>query len=119
MTAISRAAAIGTVVAGRTLQYSYRGISFVLMTVSTSGSAVTMTVAASDARGPLPMDNPYIFVNPPLHVEDSAGPIVRTQTDPVTGAISERRLRLDPLAAIKETLYQTVILVAGRQGWTP
>lgn len=38
--------------------------------------------------------------NPPLCVDDPAGDIVQTSTDPVTKAITTRKLREDPAAAL-------------------
>lgn len=48
---------------------------------------------------------PWTVINPPLLVDDPAGTIVRTYTDP-NGNVTTRRFRLDPVAAIRQKLTQ-------------
>ena len=56
----------------------------------------------------------FKIYNPPIMVDDNAGPIIRNNTD-IDGKITQRRLREDPEQSIKESLVHT-IKVTGKDG---
>jgi hypothetical protein len=49
--------------------------------------------------------------NPPILVDDPNGNIVRTSTDTITGQQKERRLREDPMEAIRQDLAHTIHII--------
>jgi hypothetical protein len=59
----------------------------------------------SNGNNVTPADlNPIIVVNPPILVDDAAGDIVLSGTDPVTGLPWERRLREDLREVIRDVV---------------
>ena len=50
----------------------------------------------------------FVFINPPIMVDDPAGTIVRSWTDKITGEPQERKLREDPREAILISLAHTI-----------
>lgn len=106
MTPEERAAAIAAAVGPNPIQYTFNGIVFNVSDCHAVGSAVYVTVSAWTGTGAkksyLPVDNPYIFVNPPLQVPDGQGGYARND-----------------IAAAQQIVYDTVVAVAQRMGWTP
>lgn len=57
----------------------------------------------------------FRIFNPPILVDDPLGTIVRSSTDGITGQVTTRRLREDPIKAIQRTLAHTITVV-GKDG---
>jgi hypothetical protein len=81
-----------------------------------------VVIAASDDNGPLPVDNPYLFVNPPYTVRDGTWHKEKvTERDeddnPVLVDSDVPNVREDLIAAAEEMVFDTVIEVAKRAGW--
>jgi len=57
----------------------------------------------------------FIFVNPPVLIEDPNGSIIRTWTDKLTGQTKERRLTENPIEATIQSLAHT-IKVSAKKG---
>lgn len=53
----------------------------------------------------------FRIFNPPILVDDPNGTIVRTWTDTITGELKQRKLREDPIEAIRQDLAHTISLV--------
>lgn len=53
----------------------------------------------------------FRIYNPPILVDDPNGTIVRTWTDEITGELKQRKLREDPIEAIRQDLAHTISLV--------
>lgn len=66
------------------------------------GKAFCVMISASDARGPVPTDNLYRFVNPPILVPDGSGGYVENL-----------------LAAVKQIAVVAVEEYARKRGWAP
>ncbi len=58
----------------------------------------------------------FRIFNPPILVDDPNGEIVREWTDEETGLLKQRKLREDPLQAIKEVIAHNVTLVGKNNG---
>lgn len=58
----------------------------------------------------------FRIFNPPILVDDPNGDIVREWTDKETGQLKQRKLREDPLQAIKEVIAHNVTLVGKDNG---
>ena len=58
----------------------------------------------------------FRIFNPPILVDDPNGDIVREWTDKETGLLKQRKLREDPLQAIKEVIAHNVTLVGKDNG---
>jgi len=58
----------------------------------------------------------FRIFNPPILVDDPNGDIVREWTDIKTGELKQRKLREDPLQAIKEVIAHNVTLVGKDNG---
>lgn len=57
----------------------------------------------------------FIFINPPVMVMDSAGPIVRISYDSFLKATTTWKLREDPISAIRQTLAHTIKVSASNK----
>lgn len=103
MTPPEKAAAIAAAVGSRQVTLSVSGVSIEVTGCLAYGPAVYLTVVAAWTgaganRVYLPLDNPYIFVNPPLSADGGA-----TRND---------------LAAARQMVYESVTSAARRMGWT-
>ena len=58
----------------------------------------------------------FRIYNPPILVDDPKGDILREWTDKETGLLKQRKLREDPLQAIKEVIAHNVTLVGKDNG---
>lgn len=98
------------------IRWTDRGITFTATApfLTPDGNGIGVTIAASDANGPLPTDNPYQFFNPPLGVVVQA-PVYNADGDLVTPIVLDAS---DPIRAAKAMVYDAVTLVARRRGWT-
>jgi hypothetical protein len=90
---------------GRSVTRTIKGVVWTLTLTSAPTfylGAVTFSVRVARAGVDVtPKDlNPIRVVNPPILVDDPAGDIVRTSTDPTTGVVTTRRLREDLPAAL-------------------
>ena len=83
---------------GKTLSWTSGGITFVASNPRLLPKGIAVTITASDARGPLPTDNPYQFFNPL-----------------VTDANGTR----NELAAVRRMASDVVVLRAKQLGWSP
>lgn len=116
MTPQERAAAIHSATGVGPFSFSLNGINFSVQNVQAIDnrvicSGVTAWTGTGSKRVYLPVDNPYIFVNPPLLIPDGG-----TTIDPTTGLTVATFTRND-LAAAKQILYDAVTNVARRLGW--
>jgi hypothetical protein len=108
------------------LRWTDRGISFTATNpyLTPSGNGIGVTIAAQDSRGPLPVDNPYQFFNPPLGIvtQDEIGewqwlgnPRVLTYV-----VLTPRSVDLsDVINAAKAIVYDAVVSRAIQLGWIP
>jgi len=107
------------------IRWTDRGITFTATDpyLTPDGKGIGATIAASDANGPLPVDNPYQFVNPPLGImvaeevgswEWVGDPPVRTWVVTVPRVIDDS----EPIAAAKQMVYDAVTLRARQLGWS-
>lgn len=120
MTPAERVAAIDLALAGnRPLVWNQDGVNFRAedIALAYNGTAIQATVLAWTGSGAnmvvLPLDNPYIIVNPPVAVADGTTTIVDDD-----GEHTVPVFRHDPLAAYKATIASTVLLVASQMGWS-
>lgn len=93
----------------RTVRWTDRGVGFIASSpfLTTEGRGVGMTIYAEDTNGALPVDNPYVFYNPPLGIvigwEGDGTPIIDST---------------EPLQAAKAMVYDAVTLRARQLGWS-
>lgn len=77
------------------------------------GTGLVATLSAWTGQGAtaayLPVDNPYIVVNPPVYVPDGGTELIEGEEHPT--------FRADPLAAYKRALELSVIGRARQLGW--
>ena len=99
------------------LQWTDRGISFTAIDpfLTPNGTGIGATITAEDSRGPLPTDNPYIFVNPPLGVVTQQA-VYDDEWNLITPRIVDTS---EVIAAAKIMVYDAVVSRALQLGWTP
>jgi hypothetical protein len=108
----------------RRLRWTDRGIAFEATDpyLTPDGGGIGVTITASDANGPLPVDNPYQFFNPPLGivVQDEVGSWVEVGDPPVlTWVVTVPRIidTSEVISAAKAMVYDAVTLRARQLGW--
>lgn len=111
----------------RRIQWVDRGISFTATDpyLTPDGNGIGVTIQASDANGPLPVDNPYQFFNPPLGIVTGyTTEQVQVGVDPDTGDPVYEETQVptidttEPIAAAKRMVYDAVTLRARQLGWS-
>jgi len=53
----------------------------------------------------------FLIYNPPVLIDDPNGPIVREAVDVITGEVRQRKLREDPVGALRQVIAHTVTVV--------
>lgn len=106
MTPDERASAVAAKVArffsgGKSWSWTTAGVTFTLSGFKLIPHGIEVAVTARDVSGPLPTTDSYRFINPPTATRDMAGNIVANST----------------LAAAKQMVEETVLLVARQKGW--
>lgn len=108
------------------LQWTDRGISFVAENpyLMTDGGGIGVTITASDSNGPIPVDNPYQFHNPPTGIIIGyASEQVYIGLDPRTGdpVYEEQQVPIidtsEVINAAKAMVYDAVTFRAKQLGW--
>ena len=99
----------------RRFSWTDQGISFTASDPTLVGDVLSCVVEASDGNGPLPVDNRYQWVNPPLMVPDGGQAWAFQQGAPVLVTTFKR----DDIPALKAIVYDAVTGYALRHGWTP
>jgi hypothetical protein len=100
------------VIANKEDSFSYKGIDIALSDVSLVGNKLTLTATATKDGKDLFIDNPLIFINPPLKVPDG--------TVHVVDGREVDNFVYDPKTALKEIVYQ--VITAQNKGvveWQP
>ena len=69
-------------------------------------NAIQVTLSATKNGVPFSLNNPFIFVNPPIHIDDPINGDVQ-RIDPKTGH-ETGRFREDPLAALRQIIVDAV-----------
>lgn len=92
--------------------------------ITDDGGGIGFTVEAYDINGPLPLDNPYQFFNPPIllvtgeHTEQ-----VQTGVDgdgiPIYETVYVRDTVESPEEVLQKILYEAVVGRATQLGWEP
>lgn len=70
-------------------------------------NVLTLNLSAIRAGQPLPLDNPFVYVNPPTHVEDPTGDLIRTSVGR-DGVTRTSRYREAPLLALRAIVIDSV-----------
>jgi len=73
-----------------------------------ANDALTVVLSASRAGVPIPLDNPFVYINPPTHVPDPNGDYIRT--DPKSGLVAT--FSEAPLLAFRAMVLESVRLQA-------
>lgn len=76
------------------------------------GRGIEIDVSARDRRGPLLVDNPYRFVNPPVKVGNATWRVLPDSTE-------VENTEENPAGAFKRMVLDAVLLRAKQLGWTP
>lgn len=97
----------------RTFSWSDRGISFTASDPTLTGDVLGCAITASDSLGPLPVDDRYQWVNPPLMVPDGGQAWVLRDGAPVLVPTYKR----DEVPALKAIVYDAVTAYARAHGW--
>ncbi|PYS90495.1 MAG: hypothetical protein DMF62_04850 [Acidobacteria bacterium] len=72
-------------------------------------NVLTLNLSAIRAGQPLPLDNPFVYVNPPTHIEDPAGTdLVQEMRDRQGNLIATKRYREAPLLALRAIVIDSV-----------
>lgn len=79
-----------------------------------AGFAVSIWGTVTKSGVSVPLQLPLVFINPPLLVDDPAGAIIRVAQLPAAagGGTVTRRLREDPVAALRAVLVSTLQAIA-------
>lgn len=76
---------------------------------------VVIDFSINRAGEPVPYNGPWVVINPPLYVDDPEGAVVlkgrRYDRDKKQFVETERRVRKDPLAALRSALRDEVLRV--------
>lgn len=101
--------------------FTREGVTITASNWRAEGPRFQVTIAANDDRGAIPVDNPYVFLNPPVKIPLGTWSKVLVQPDPeVPGQMMDVPNYIeDPLAAIEIELVRVVIRQAKRVGWRP
>lgn len=120
MTPQERAAAIYTALAGnRPLVFTLDGVTIRADGFAVDGPAITCTVVSATKNGQdLPLDNPYTFVNPPIMAPDGGTRQMPVNSRGGTRNITVPTYQRNELASMRRILYEAVVYVASRNGWT-
>ena len=78
-------------------------------TITAGGKGVSFTLSASKAGVPLPLENPYVFVNPPVKVHNDTWRVVDGN--------DYKNYAEDVVAALQRMILDAVLLIARRKGW--
>lgn len=74
-----------------------------VMQASSNGGALFLTISATRSGVPISINNPVILYPPPLLVPDAVGAVLRG---------NNKRYRLDPIIAIRDTILDHLRRVA-------
>lgn len=85
--------------------------SITIETVEEVNDNLVVTLSASRLGVPIPLNNPFVFVNPPTHIEDPTGDLIRTSVGR-DGVTRTRRYREAPLLAMRQAIIEAVRLQA-------
>lgn len=123
MTPNERASACFLATAGnRPLVWTQDGVNFRAddIDLTNDGTGIIATLTAWTGQGTnaiyLPVDNPYIIINPPTQIPDGGRRTVPNATG--TGVSVVDTYVYDPLNALKLAFSKTVIQVARDSGWS-
>jgi len=119
MTPDERASAIAAKVArffvgGKSWSWTTAGVTFTLSGFKLVPRGIEVVVTARDASGPLPTTDSYRFINPPTSVVTGTRQV---GTDEGGLPVVERTVQRDEVAAAKQMVEETVLLVARQKGW--
>lgn len=79
-------------------------------TIASGGLGISFVFSATKDGQPLPMDNPYLFINPPIKTFDG--------TWRIEDAKEVRNYSEDVLASAKRIVVDAIVLRARQLGWT-
>lgn len=96
--------------------FQYQGVQITILDgPKLAGDLVAVTVSARQGRTLLPVDNPYLFVNPPILVPDGT---YREVVDPATEQVYQVPNHKENLtAALQAMIGDAVLATARRRGW--
>jgi hypothetical protein len=89
-----------TILANKDDSFLYKGIDVTISDVSIDGNKLTLTATATKDGENLSVDNPLIFINPPLKVPDG--------TVHIESGREIDNFVYDPKTALKEIVYQVI-----------
>lgn len=103
---------------GESYTYELNGLTITVSNpVLFNSLAVQVDVEAHDANGPIPTDNPYRFINPPIMVPDKNGDYSVIVGEDENGDPIYKYFREDIIAALMQIVYEAVVVVARKKGW--
>ena len=84
------------------------GLTITVVTAAFNGADLVCTLGARQGGTDLPLNNPFIFVNPPTHVPDPAGDYVRESESLGGKPTSTQAYREDLLNALRTIVTDAV-----------
>jgi hypothetical protein len=97
---------------GAGYSYTLDGITITLTgapVLVANGTGVSLTLSATSPTGPLPLDNPYIFINPPVKVPNGTWRVVN--------GVDRENYKEDIVEALQRMVLDAVLLFARQRGW--